>query len=481
MQYKKNRLTTILFIGLISALFTTACDNDPATLGLEILPPTDLIDANTQSEILRGTNIHPERIISDGSSQNPFAVIGYFNDPLFGHTKADFVTEINITESYPGFRFNPESSKIEPEKFAVDSLVLYLTYTKDMWYGNKNAEHTIQVYELNDRLSSTQRYFSNEPMDGRYFPELLGEKTTSAYAGLTDSIWNQANFRHELAIRLTDEMAERFFNLSAKDLAHRDSIKDAFNGFYITLKDPSNPSLPGSLIKIDLMNDRSKLVLHYRREYWERRDNGSEVLLQVDPMAYNFPINIESRFFNRYTHEHGSKIPFNTPSADRLYIQGMAGSRVELNLDFLYTAWKDSLISTDNSPSKFGISGVELAFFADTLAMKSTEILQTPFATQLIIQQLDENGRLVFPTGKDKNGVTHAAFINAGATYNALQNRYFFRMNQAYFEKVVKGEIEPTPFYLGISQPEYNFNRVILFNDIEELNPKVNVKYVKFK
>lgn len=477
----KKRSNILLLAVTVILLATTSCENEPGMVGLDTLPPSDLARSSIDNQKITGTNILPERIISDGSSRGALAILGYYNDPHFGLTKADFVTEINITEAIDGFSFNPESSLMEPHKFAVDSLVLYLSYTRDTWFGNKNDVHNVRVYELNERLSAIQRFFNDEPIAGRFYPELLGQVNVSAFAGLTDSIWNLPNYRHEMAIRLTDEMANRFFNLSAKDLAHRDSIKDAFNGFYITTGTPSNPLMIGSLLRIDLMNARSRLVLYYRRELRERRGDGSYVLLQVDPLSYTFPINEESRFFNRFYHDQSGLVPLNNPNASRAFIQGMAGSYFKFDLANVFASWTDSLSSNYSTRSNFGFGGIELIFHADTTTMKSTDVNFSPFTRQLIILKKDASGKLIAPVGIDRNGTSHPAFISNVANYDVSINGFQFRMNQAYFEKIARGEIEQVPFFLGIINPQFNFNRVILFNNHESLHPRIRIKYVKYK
>ena len=54
-------------------------------------------------------------------------------------------------------------------------------------------------------------------------------------------------------------------------------------------------------------------------------------------------------------------------------------------------------------------------------------------------------------------------------------------MNQDYFEKAAKGEIEIKPFYLEIPYTQFSFKRVSLFNYGTENPPVLKVRYVKFE
>lgn len=478
-----KRLLKLTGAVVLTGLLAWSCENDPATIGLEALPSSDILDANSTENVLYGSNFVPDRIVSDNNSLNkfPYGIIGHFNDPLFGLTKADIVTEVTLSANLPDFRYDPNTGEIDAAKFFPDSAVLNLAYVFENWYGDADAKHTIQVYELSQRLdtaSSANRYFSNYEILGNYYSDLLGEKTFSAADTLSDSTWKAQNYVNVISIPLDKQLSEKLFNLTEAELNNANLLKNQFNGLYITLADPENPDAPGSLIKLDLHNTLSNLTLHYRKEIRELANEEDEegTLVEVKKLKYLFPINPGARFFNRFTHNHTGKVDLNTTAANQLMVQGMAGSQAQIDLGPLISQWADSLKSTDPS---YSISGVDLIFYADTFHNSAN--LFTPLNENLLISHLDANNNPIFASAVDDDGKTIPAFkYYSMATYNKDLNTYTFRMNQAYFEKAAKGELEVTPFYLTIPYTQFSFKRVVLFNNDSGHPPLFKVRYVKF-
>lgn len=474
------KLLAILFIG--TPLFI-GCNDEPATIGLEILPSDDLFEANMQIESPVVMNVWTDGIQSDGPTENTNGILGYFNDPRFGITKADFVTEFSLVTPRKAFKEN--------NNFGVDSVVLSLSYfpvtfTSTInrtpvfsWYGDSTAVHHVKIYELNERLTPTGKYYSNTPMEGRYFPEVIGEKIWKINDNKKDSIWNINNYVNTVKIYLSEAFGNKLLNLSSKDLAHRDSLKDAINGLYITLDDPANPQLFNSLLRLNLLAATSNLTLYYHEKIYDAVTNE---YYGKENFSYTFPINRESRMFNRFTHDHGNKIEFESPSTPFLHVQSMSGSYVKVDFSDKILAWKETLEKMDQSgQDQYGISSVELVFEADTFT-KEHAALYAPKLTELLIYQKDESGKMVIPRYTDSYDNTVSAFVRTSATYNSLTNQFVFKMRPDYFVKVAKGEIQAAPFYLRGSSPEFRVNRIVLINTaFPEQKPKLHIKYVKYK
>lgn len=106
--------------GMISAVFMWACDNDPASIGLDTLPATDVLNANSVSTNFYGEQTQPERVASDHMAVNqPRLPLGELNDPLAGYTRADFITQINLGEKTPVFSLRcPHRHHRQREVFA---------------------------------------------------------------------------------------------------------------------------------------------------------------------------------------------------------------------------------------------------------------------------------------------------------------------------------------------------------------------------
>lgn len=489
MPNKTKRLIKLSLSGFFSLLLIWSCENDPASIGLDTLPTSDILNANSITEKIYGLNQLPDRVVSDNHNNSASAVLGYFKDPQFGIVKADFVTEVTLSNTkLPSFIYNSETGEEDANKFFPDSLVLHLAYGYENWYGDEKAKHKIQIYELAERLDiadSEHRYYSNYEILGKHYSKLLAEKEFSAFGAvadtMTDSIWGSLkNAPYIMKIRLDDELAGKLFSLSKNQLSDPNSLKDAFNGLYITTAGPENPAnFTGSLTNFSMMQGYSKLVLHYRKELRELSDDNEEgKLIQVTPLSYTFPINKGARFFNRYTHQYTSEVEWESTDASRLMVQGLAGSYSKIDLSEMITLWADSLSNNQDSELAYGISGVDLVFYVDTL--QDIDELRTPISSTLSIRHQDENGNPVYAGGTDKNDKAVSAFLYPSASYDKASNSYTFKMNQEYFQKAATGEIEIKPFYLYLPASSYNFNRVMLFNKHEKHHPKLKVKYVKY-
>lgn len=480
MQNLHQGLKSTLSLGVLIILFLTSCTNDPASMGIDILPSSDVLEAALDSQRIVAKNILPENILSDGFSKNAVGLLGYYKDPELGATKADIVAEINIASAF-------DSLNLDGVNYFPDSVVLNLYYTNKSWYGKKDAKLHLQVYELSERLSADLPYYSNEPMTGRFYPELLGEKVITPDAGKVDSLWT-AHKSDTIHIKLSTEFAQKLFDLkdmSTEDKAHRDKIKDKVKGLYITLNEQESSSDIGALLKIDMLNSLTNVTLHYRKEVY---DLSSNEVLRVDKKTYKFPINTEGRIFNRFEHNFSTNIIENAPDAQRLYLQGLAGSYAEIDLTPIYDQWKDSVNKTTGKNNyNIGFSGVDFIFYADTSSWTQEEkkAFNVPMNNQIVLVVKNDKGKFEQPT-YTKGGNTYAAFANSGlATYSQKNNSFKFSMYKEYFEQMLEENIVAPSFYLRLPNTAFNYNRVILYNNFvddkgTDLHPTVKIKYVKF-
>lgn len=480
MQNLQQGLKRTLSLGVVIILFLASCTNDPASMGIDVLPSSDVLKAAADSQRIVAKNILPENILSDGFSKGAVGLLGYFKDPKLGATKADMVAEINVASAF-------DSLNLDGVNYFPDSVVLNLYYTNKSWYGKKDAKLHLQVYELSERLSADLPYYSDEPMTGRFYPELLGEKVITPDAGKVDSLWT-AHKSDTIHIKLSTEFAQKLFDLkdmSTEDKAHRDKIKDKVKGLYITLNEQESSSDIGALLKIDMLNSLTNVTLHYRKEVY---DLTSDEVLRVDRKSYRFPINTEGRIFNRFEHEVSTHVSDNDPDEERLYLQGMAGSYAEIDLTPIYEQWKDSLSkATDKNDYKIGFSGVDFIFHADTSSWTLDEkrTFNIPMSDQILLVVKNDKGKFEQPT-YTRNGDTFAAFANSSvATYSEKTNSFKFSMYKEYFEEMLKDNAEAPSLYLRLPSTAFNYNRVILYNNYvdengKDLHPMIKVKYVKF-
>lgn len=472
MRHINSRLKGSFFMLSLFILLFSGCENDPASLGIDVLPPSDVIFAAIDSQRIVSVTMSPEEILSDGYSKNARAFLGRYYDPKMGMTKADFIAELNIAT--PVDSFDADGINYYP-----DSAVLNLYYHNNGWYGNKFSKLDIKVYELTERLDTDLPYLSNYSIDGKYKPEWIGEKIITPYAGKNDSVWT-VHKSDTISIKLSEEFTQRLFelrNISAENKEERDKFKDIINGIYVTINDELDDNTSGALLNIDILNSLSNVTLHYKKEIF---DMTSEQVVGIRSLNYRFPISRSGRVFNRFEHNLSEDVEIEGKESERLFIQGLAGTYVKLDLSDVYKQWKDSArIALENNVN-LEISGVDFTFYVDSIRSNFEKTLYMPVETRLNILSKNEDGKFTEPSYKDGD-VEYGAFYSAGiAEYNALKNNFQFSMKKDYFTYIINNDIEEEAFYLKLPSTPFNYKRMVLFNNDPILHPKVKIRYVKF-
>ena len=462
---------TKVFVILIAVFSFTYCTDDPSFVGIEILPKGDILSTGVHEHILNVMNFSKDSIRSDGPNENSYGIIGCYRDRLLGETRADFLTEVSIPLGIDVFNKNIA--------FSYDSLVLCLAYSKNGWYGDTLQQLNFKIYELNTRLSFAEKYYNNESVEGKYNPIPIAEKLASPKNNIPDSIWNTSNYENVLRFNISDSiLIRKIFNFTNDNLAHRDSFKNVLNGFYITCDLPPIDRT-GALFNINLLSNNSVLKFFYKKKV-EDYITGEVYGFEKD--SCSFPINRESRMFNRFTHTYNEEHDiFN--DVNRIYIQGMAGSFAKIDMTDFIQIWRDSIKNRNNYD--FSFSGISIEFPVDTFIDEKGLYLERQ--NYLALYEEDENNNFVFPTFSDESGNTLSVFYsilgtsaNPYATYDASSKKFTFRMNLDYFNQLVRDEeMEIKPLYLRSLNSAFNFKRQILTNNLSK--PKISVSYVKYK
>ena len=399
-----NPAGQFLLIGLLS--LTVACKDEPARLTGDVLPEGEKIEGlNYDAYVLNTANV--SRTDAGGNvrtSDATYGIIGTFNDPVFGQTKADFVTnfsigsEVKFSVDYIDaggqkkdavFRkFNNNHANYPNDTWKVDSLVLNLQYQFNNWYGDMLSEQTIKAYRLRKELSVSEHYFNNEDLTGMYDLTVLGDSLVHPNSDVPDTLRNKVNWsnlwahpdsllnapeylwdnikvKEDIAKGWLDEkyndnknktkywsinldkdltgIANEFFNLEEATLKSSAAFQKIFNGLYVTADIGSGTE--GSLTKINLLSASSvatNITIHLSRDHKFMNDD-NVVEDKTTLYSYTFPINVENARFNRYEHTLSPDVVLDNPATDRLYIQGMAGSYARMQLPEEIINWVDSV------------------------------------------------------------------------------------------------------------------------------------------
>ncbi|SMC32730.1 DUF4270 domain-containing protein [Moheibacter sediminis] len=179
--------------GAIVVLFTlsiVSCEDDISNVGSGLLDSgstanvmyVDLVAYNTNSDSIRSD----EKVLQN-------AILGVYEEPVFGRTKARFISQARLGTVNPDFGGNPEMDsvilsipvyyKTAEADISIDTTYLYLaegevptdtatmrvkrTYKLDSIYGRTDLPMTLQVREVGEYLYSQDSvYYSNKTKPG---------------------------------------------------------------------------------------------------------------------------------------------------------------------------------------------------------------------------------------------------------------------------------------------------------------------------
>lgn len=236
-----SRIQYLAFIALVLSL--SSCYNEPDFIGGNLIPQGDLasIKIDTSFELSAYT-VKTERVDSISSSGFTYATLGCLNSPIFGKTKADFLTKVLLSTtrgSKPLFGTSPE----------IKSLTL--SFSLNSFYGDKKTILNAKLYELKDTLSDYYYYYGLEPIDKDvlYYPTQIG---TAIYTG--DTL---------LTFVIDNVIGQKILNadLDSATVASNANFTNYFKGFYVTCDDIVGSN--GVMYFFDFINTATTMKLTY--------------------------------------------------------------------------------------------------------------------------------------------------------------------------------------------------------------------------
>jgi len=466
-----------------------------------------------------------------------------------------------IHKSYVFNRFDNNNDTIA-DVWRVDSLVLNLQYQFNNWYGDMLHKQNVNIYELSGPLgANNQEFYSDHDVSGMYEPTPIAIKEVHPNNEVPDSLkstnwlklfehpdslWNHPQYLWDndkvkadkdstwldedfngnttttkyWNFKLDKEVADRFFEMTESELQSSSVFKNSiFSGIYVALDEISASNGDGWLTKVNLLSSSSSIAtnitIHLGRDH--KYLNSHDVIRDTTSnYEYTFPINLENVRFNTYNHEiNESVIDTDDENPERIYIQGMAGSYMQLQLPDEILNWTDSIKDpqTEETLNYQMVSNIELFMEIDTIASNPDRY---PTPSKLTIKWL-EDGKLVDPTytidvngneiisplfGSDADGSGSRSGIGERVvrfTDDGVPEYYYrFLMRADVFNHLMReedgGGLNEKQFFIGPESTTSNFQRVILFSGSEANDGieyggkqdqykrmKLNIKYYKYR
>jgi len=214
--------TSLMCLGLLAGV--TPC-NDDNVIGGSLQPVQDGIDIYYDTICVFSETVQVDSVLYRSAS----AYLGEFTDPTFGTTNCDFLAQIYCPYDYAF----PDDVK------RIDSSYLYLYYTE--WFGDSTAIMHVNVYELNQKLTVGQSYYTN--LDAEDYcdkSKLLGHVSfTTGDMYSTDSMRELDTYTTVIKVPIDLSLGNRFLKDSrdsslAEYFTSPKKFREYFNGIYVS-------------------------------------------------------------------------------------------------------------------------------------------------------------------------------------------------------------------------------------------------------
>ncbi len=309
--------TTLSFLFPLVLLWS--CINPPNYLGGDLLPEDDFVRVKTDTSFI--ISAYTERLDTIHTNSFTDAVMGETWDPIFGKTRASFLTQLRLEYLNSDYGTDP----------VVDSAFLYLKLLGQL--GKEPMQFAI--YELIDSLATDSLYNALAPASNMFNIEEPIGQTTEDYVG------------EETILKIpvsTEWVLNRLVNPILADstiVSSQDSFLNHMYGIYVA-PITTLSSFGKGMYYFDYTSSDSKLTVFYR----DLEENDTIKLSN----RYSFVnANIRYNLFDHNTElaDPNLKVQFNYPNETLVqdsvfYIKGLGLARGILMFDDVI-AWADSM------------------------------------------------------------------------------------------------------------------------------------------
>ncbi len=418
----RKTLSQILIASLL--VIFISCENKINDFGRDMLIGVDTLTVIYDIDIDAST-ISVDEV---GTSDFPIGLLGSYTDPIWGFTKAEFITQLVPSRS---------DVKLIDEVLRVDSLCLIIKY--QAVYGSKSSPLEISVYNVNTSFSNDS--VSSINLSNYCDNQILNEGGDPVLFTPNDSVL-------KIFLDISFAVNNLLINPAAFNSSHSELFSST-NGLYLSCKDVLNKE--GSIVHFNLNETSFKLRLYY---------NGNQ--------TYDFVANDKCSRVKSFKHDLGhssisSLLNDSTPSPDSLaYIQAMGGTNVLVRLNNTLP-WKNLTI-----------------LHAD-LIVPIIENVEYPAPSILMLMTHDTKYTKSITTvdplymGKYTNGAT---LINGNYSFNITES----------IKKIALG-IEPEEFIILPAYSDKNGNRFynsnianrVVISNSKNKHIKLKIIYSNFK
>jgi hypothetical protein len=443
-RFNKGQVALLFFL-----FFAFSCKKKDSDLGLNLRSDNGLIDAIVVDTFkVIAYTVKQDSLRTDSLNSN---TLGAINDPVFGTSVASLHVNFKLDEL--GFDFGPTP------KF--DSIILSMVhYNAQDYYGDTNSTIKLNIYRLDEKLVSANKYFSNyqfsksdliDTWEGEFGPtdSAIFTEKGKVITGLP-----------QLRIKLDQNFGQSFIDNAPGIFTSQETFDDFLNGIAI-VPDASGLAIGQGVIAPFLLTSiHSNLTLYYN-----------------DSLIKEFNINNSADRVNTYELSNWSADISNQLSnpgvnSPQVYVQSMGGLKAKIEIPELFDLVKDgNRIMINEAKITFQIEpGSDVDGFVAPDRMLMFVPSQNTNTDSVFIDLRDA----VLPPNSAWVGRTNYGGSRDGDSYTFHFNRYLQELLDDYLIQEKNGN---RGFYLTIpSDNPITPTRMILGNDPNEPNKKIKLK-----
>ncbi len=297
---------------------------------------------------------------SDRTSTSPYLMCGELQDPNFGRTKAELYTLFRPSDLSPRF-----------QNAIVDSIVLFLRYAADGFYGDTTQRQTIQVHRVaaGSALRWNQTYYSNQSLP---VGELVGELADFFPRPRTNvPLFDTIERGPYVRIPLSNAFGQEILDTDSLTLTSDTLFWQRIRGLRITA---ASNATPGAMLAFNLNNRGFSFIRLYFKY-------ANDTITTSRVFEFSF---LGGNKFNHFEHDYTGSLAENyvgKPAEDLLFIQGLTGLRLKLEIPYAHLL------------ENIAVNKAELEM---TVAHPSGANVSLPPVNQLVLSERPGDSVLVF-------------------------------------------------------------------------------------
>jgi hypothetical protein len=418
---KKSFFQFILF-GLFVFISFVSCDKDYNEIGADIVGDDHFGFQKYTGAFIKSYNQKLGPIASNNLAVNP---LGFYDNPAFGTTQANFVTQIEMATPNP--TFNNTNNQLYVNLPAIDSVVMEIpyfskmiftdtdgkkTYKLDSIYGIEASKFKLSVYrshfylrnlDPNESLGATQLFYTDKDaeIDNNKIPVLLNDLPTSDPRNADGHQNSQFYFdkrehktktyeadgtteiplRTKPSMRLhlnTDVFNAVILNAPSGQLDNNEVFKNYFRGIYFKTESIGNP---GNMASLNFKE--GNITVFYKEDKITPDDpETSENEYKLERIKKTFVLNLKGNtisLLNNTNENVDYTNASNNPSqeASQLFLKGGQGSISVIDI-FGPDANNNGIADEIEVIKANGwlVNEANLTFYVDKLAMSDARSIE---------------------------------------------------------------------------------------------------------